>query len=360
MLDVAGAIRYCVKYAHKDHPDRYFWYNIDPFNAIYHKSGRAARAYIAAYEGKENWKNDIYVQFPELLGEKMVQLDRMAEFGRRAREPQRKKAWIIIPRRSHSLRTGEELGPPTDREPKFMKIPVGDGFERRKDGSRVNVYLKGDKKTGKTTLRMWMQAAGFRGFPIPVKDDFSLFQNGYFHFMYLDEFKGHSTMPVQKLNHLMDGSDMPLNGKYMQCIIKQDNPITFIMSNYDAETVYESEEQRKAKKENRLMTEAEAQVSANDEGIAGFLERVGADPNEPGYYIDTDRYNLFKSKFYHYDESKKQPEGESDHLDCVGEEIIISMPDPGKYCIQCGRYLRGQNCKHHRGDLFPIFRRDLP
>jgi hypothetical protein len=125
---------------------------------------------------------------------------------------------------------------------------------------------------------------------------------------------------------------MKLNAKYEKAMTKVDNLTFFIFSNYDPTLVYEKKEAKRARKEGRLMTEAEGE--AVDEGIMGFIERFNM------HRIDTRAYDLFKCQYY--DENMV--------------EIIRPSRDPGRYCVMCGRFRRGAPCPHmpQAGGLPPM------
>lgn len=109
------------------------------------------------------------------------------------------------------------------------------GFER--EFKQKQYWIYGPPNTGKTSLVLSLLEHGFRGFIIPINNDFAEWDDECFDFAYIDEFKGQLT--VQFLNEWLQGSPMVLNAKFGQRKKTKNIPI-FILSNFEPEICYKN------------------------------------------------------------------------------------------------------------------------
>ena len=382
-----NTLRYILKF------DETPWAGFPPFKYkeyVYSVMGQTDKAYMAAYDGgflnDKDWERKLRVDHPGMHGEKKAKLDVVHMLGARDREGPRMIGWLRIPRKRYRqgfvtnpkwieeqmnladsgqcdwnvpqqipglqdfgptehpymyLEDGKTLDP--EYEPEFYMIPLcHDGRGNTMPVRQPQVYIWGPAKTGKSTLRCWLEAAGFRSFEIPEgkPPDWSGWTNGELGYTicYVDEFAGYASgFRVQDINKVGDGTKTKIKSKWNTAPpYKDDRVSVFIYSNYHRDTIYEKKEAIRARKERRAMNQQE--LDAVDEGIVGFCDRFS-------YCIWSGAYDLFGAQFYKFDAT-------TDNF--VGEEIVVDMPDPGKWCFQCGQY-RGKDkngasiaCKHDR------------
>lgn len=100
-------------------------------------------------------------------------------------------------------------------------------------------YLYGPPNTGKTSFILDLMQQGYRGFQIPLNNDFTMYNDESYDFCYLDEFKGQ--LPMTFLNEFLQGSPMCLNCKFGMRQKKKNLP-TFILSNFDLYSAYKNSE----------------------------------------------------------------------------------------------------------------------
>lgn len=96
------------------------------------------------------------------------------------------------------------------------------------------LWICGPKNTGKTTFLINLKEAGYKGYEMPLNNDWSGYDDTY-DYLYVDEFKGGIT--IQELNKLLEGVDMRLNTKGGVAFKKKNLPV-FIISNYRPEAIY--------------------------------------------------------------------------------------------------------------------------
>lgn len=110
------------------------------------------------------------------------------------------------------------------------------GFPR--EFKQKQYWIYGPPNTGKTSSTVLeLEAQGFKGFQIPIHDDFSMWEDDCYDFAYIDEFKGCKT--IQFWNEWLQGTKMTLNAKYGMRVKTQNIP-TIILSNYAPQGVYQN------------------------------------------------------------------------------------------------------------------------
>lgn len=96
------------------------------------------------------------------------------------------------------------------------------------------LWICGSPNTGKSTMVHNLISAGYKGYEMPVNNDWSGYNDTY-DFLYIDEFKG--GIQITELNKLLEGSPMRLNTKGGVAFKNKNVPV-FILSNYRPENVF--------------------------------------------------------------------------------------------------------------------------